>query len=641
MDSSSIKKSSLAALALGAIGVVYGDIGTSPLYTMQVIFSESTGVPLNTVNIMGAISSIFWLLTFVVTFKYVLLILRAHNKGEGGVMALLSLALSTLRRPEAASADHLSSSQARPDRRTAALLMLGVMGAALFYGDSVLTPAISVLSAVEGLQVAAPALAAQVLPISIAILIGLFSVQRLGTHTVGRFFGPIVIVWFAALAAIGVWQIAQAPEVLQAIHPQYAWQFLQARGAGVFIAIGAILLAVTGAEALYADMGHFGRPAIQLAWLGLVFPCLTLNYLGQGALLLLHPEAVSNPFYLSFPQPLLIPAVILATLATIIASQAVISGAFSMTRQAIQLGFLPRMRIIHTSASESGQIYIPTVNWVLLLAVMIVCLAFQSSSALASAYGIAVTGTMLITTVLSFFIMRYRWQCSLWLALLLTGVLAVVDSLLLGSAAMKFMQGGWFPVALSAMLILLMTTWKKGRGVLLNTMTRNDPNLHDFIQGVAQSSVPRVSRTAVYMVSHFETVPQALLHNLKHNQVLHQRNLLVNVSFSDVPYMNALERATVKQLADGFWQVQLHYGFMQHADVPQALLALKLDGEALDPFTNSYFLSRDIIVPDVGGAMCHWRDQLFSVMSRNASSAVEYFNIPANSVIELGSRVQL
>ncbi|KQT37729.1 potassium transporter Kup [Methylophilus sp. Leaf414] len=626
MDNLSIKKSGLAALALGAIGVVYGDIGTSPLYTMQVIFSESTGVPLNQTNILGAVSAIFWLLTFVVTFKYVLLVLRAHNKGEGGVMALLSLALSTLK-PQ--------------DKRASSLLLLGVLGAALFYGDSVLTPAISVLSAVEGLQVVSPALAAQVLPISIGILIGLFWFQRHGTHAVGRFFGPIVIVWFLALASIGMWQIAQVPEVLQAIQPQYAWQFLQSRGGAMFIAIGAILLAVTGAEALYADMGHFGRPAIQMAWLGLVFPCLALNYLGQGALLLQHPEAVSNPFYLSFPQPLLIPAVILATLATIIASQAVISGAFSMTRQAIQLGFLPRMRIIHTSASESGQIYMPAVNWALLLAVIIVCLAFQSSSALASAYGIAVTGTMLITTVLIYFVMRHRWKFPMWLSWSLVGLLGLVDGVLFGSASMKFMQGGWFPIALSLVLIVLMTTWKKGRHLLLTGLVQTDPKLSALIASIAESKHPRVQRTAVYMVSNLETVPQALLHNLKHNQVLHQRNLLVNVVFEDVPLLNTQSRIHVQKLAEGFWQVELRYGFMQHADVPQALLGLTLDGESLDPFSNSYFLSRDIIVPDVGGGMPRWRDQLFAVMSRNASSAVEYFNIPANSVIELGSRVQI
>lgn len=626
MDMLSTKKSSLAALALGAIGVVYGDIGTSPLYTIQVIFSESTGVPLTPPNILGAISSIFWLLMFVVTFKYVLLVLRAHHKGEGGVMALLSLAVSSLR-PQ--------------DKRSRGLLLLGVFGAALFYGDSVLTPAISVLSAVEGLQVAAPGLAAQVLPIAIGILIGLFWFQRHGTHAVGRFFGPIVIVWFVALAAIGSWQIAQAPEILQALHPQYAWQFLQARGAGVFLAIGAILLAVTGAEALYADMGHFGRPAIQLAWLGLVFPCLAVNYLGQGALLLLHPDAVSNPFYLSFPQPLLIPAVILATMATIIASQAVISGAFSMSRQAIQLGFLPRMRIVHTSASESGQIYMPAVNWALLGAVILVCLAFQSSSALASAYGIAVTGTMLITTILLLIVMRQRWQFPSLLAWALTGVLATVDAVLLSSASMKFFQGGWFPVALSLVLIVLMTTWKKGRYTLLNGIASTDPKLQPFVSTLALSTLTRVDRTAVYMVSNLETVPQALLHNLKHNQVLHQRNLFVNVVFDEVPYLNTQERVTVTPLAEGFWQVQLRYGFMQYADIPQALLQLNLSGKTLDPFTNSYFLSRDIIVPDVGGAMPRWRDQLFSVMSRNASSAVEYFNIPTNSVIELGSRVQI
>ncbi|QDC43936.1 potassium transporter Kup [Methylophilus medardicus] len=626
MDMLSTKKSSLAALALGAIGVVYGDIGTSPLYTIQVIFSEGTGVPLTPPNILGAISSIFWLLMFVVTFKYVLLVLRAHHKGEGGVMALLSLAVSSLR-PQ--------------DKRSRGLLLLGVFGAALFYGDSVLTPAISVLSAVEGLQVAAPGLAAQVLPIAIGILIGLFWFQRHGTHAVGRFFGPIVIVWFVVLAAIGSWQIAQAPEILQALHPQYAWQFLQARGAGVFLAIGAILLAVTGAEALYADMGHFGRPAIQLAWLGLVFPCLAINYLGQGALLLLHPDAVSNPFYLSFPQPLLIPAVILATMATIIASQAVISGAFSMSRQAIQLGFLPRMRIVHTSASESGQIYMPAVNWALLGAVILVCLAFQSSAALASAYGIAVTGTMLITTILLLIVMRQRWQFPPLLAWSLTGLLATVDAVLLSSASMKFFQGGWFPVALSLVLIVLMTTWKKGRYTLLNGIASTDPKLQPFVSTLASSALTRVDRTAVYMVSNLETVPQALLHNLKHNQVLHQRNLFVNVVFDEVPYLNTQERVTLTPLAEGFWQVQLRYGFMQYADIPQALMQLNLNGKTLDPFTNSYFLSRDIIVPDVGGAMPRWRDQLFSVMSRNASSAVEYFNIPTNSVIELGSRVQI
>lgn len=626
METLSTKKSSLAALALGAIGVVYGDIGTSPLYTIQVIFSESTGVPLNPANILGAISAIFWLLMFVVTLKYVLLVLRADHKGEGGVMALLSLAISSL---------------APQDKRSRGLLLLGVLGAALFYGDSVLTPAISVLSAVEGLQVASPALAAQVLPISVAILICLFWFQRHGTQAVGRFFGPIVIGWFITLAAVGVWHIVQSPRILQAIHPQYAWQFLQARGAGVFLAIGAILLAVTGAEALYADMGHFGRRAIQLAWLWLVFPCLVLNYLGQGALLLQHPEAVSNPFYLSFPQPLLIPAVILATLATIIASQAVISGAFSMTRQAIQLGFLPRMRIVHTSASESGQIYMPAVNWMLLVAVIIVCLAFQSSAALASAYGIAVTGTMLITTILLFVVMRQRWQCSLSLALLVSGVLATVDAVLLSSASMKFLQGGWFPVALSLLLIVLMTTWKKGRFSLLAGITKTDPPLQPFIVSLASCTLPRVQRTAIYMVSNLHTVPQALLHNLKHNQVLHARILFVNVVFEEVPFMNAEERVQVTPLAHGFWQIQLRYGYMQHADVPQALRGVQLDGETPDPFTNSYFLSRDIIVPDSGGAMPRWRDQLFSVMSRNASSAVEYFNIPTNSVIELGSRIQL
>jgi KUP system potassium uptake protein len=625
MDSH-IKKSSLAALALGAIGVVYGDIGTSPLYTIQVIFSNATGVPLNEANIFGAISAIFWLLTIVVTLKYVLLVLRADNRGEGGVMALLSLVLSTI---------------STSDKRYLFLLMMGVFGAALFYGDSVLTPAISVLSAIEGLEVVSPELSRYVLPISVGILIGLFSFQRYGTSFVGKFFGPIVIAWFLSIATIGIWQISHAPQILQAINPIYAYHFLADRGVAVFVAIGAILLAVTGAEALYADMGHFGRPAIKLAWLLLVFPCLVCNYLGQGALLLTNPQAVDNPFFLSFPHALLIPAVMLAAMATIIASQAVISGAFSITQQSIQLGFLPRMRIIHTSASEYGQIYMPSINWILLAAVVVVCVGFGSSSALATAYGIAVTGTMLITTVLSFFIVYYRWHFPLWVALLSTCIFGVLDILLLCSASMKFMQGGWFPVTLSALVLILMTTWKKGRMVLFQTISQNDPKLQDFIQHINRENLPRADRTAIYMVSNPTTVPQALLHNLKHNQVLHRRNLIVTVIFKDTSYVDQADRVAVKSLGAGFWQITLSYGFMESVDIPFALSRVELEGEAIDPFTNSYFLSRDIIVPDAGGAMPKWRDHLFALLSRNATSAADYFHIPNNCVIELGSRIQI
>ncbi|MDX1916158.1 MAG: potassium transporter Kup [Methylophilus sp.] len=621
-----IKKNSLAMLALGAIGVVYGDIGTSPLYTIQVIFSQSTGVPLTHANILGAISSIFWLLTIVVTLKYVLLVLRADNKGEGGVMALLSLAMSSI---------------SASDNRQKYLIYLGVFGAALFYGDSVLTPAISVLSAVEGLQIAAPKLSTYVLPISVGILIGLFSFQRYGTHFVGKFFGPVVIVWFLTLAVVGVWQITHAPQILNAINPIYAYHFLMDRGATVFIAIGAILLAVTGAEALYADMGHFGRPAIKLAWLLLVFPCLVINYLGQGALLLSNPQAVDNPFYLSFPHALLVPAVILATMATIIASQAVISGAFSITQQSIQLGFLPRMRIVHTSASEAGQIYMPLVNWLLLSMVVMVTIAFGSSTALATAYGIAVTGTMLITTILSFFIVRYRWNSSLWVALVCTSIFGMLDVLLFSSASMKFLQGGWFPIVMSSVVLMTMMTWKKGRVILLKLMTQRDPKLEEFIQHISREKVQTADRTAIFMVSNPNTAPQALLHNLKHNHVLHRRNLIVTVNFKDTPYIDVSERAAVKKIATGFWQINLHFGFMESADVPLALSKIVLDGEPIEPFSNSYFLSRDIIVPDAGGEMPKWRDQLFAFLSRNSSSAVDYFNIPVNSVIELGSRVQI
>ncbi len=626
MGTDTIKKQGLAALALGAIGVVYGDIGTSPLYTMQVIFNPATGISLTQNSIFGAVSAIFWLLMAIVTLKYVVLVMRADNNGEGGVMALLALVIAKL---------HPHNVIQRW------LVWLGVMGAALFYGDSVLTPAISVLSAVEGLKIAYPALSNAVLPLSMAILLALFSLQRYGTQTVGRFFGPIVITWFLLLAVVGGMHIFTAPEILQALHPRYAWQFLHALGLGVFLAIGAILLAVTGAEALYADMGHFGRPAIQWAWIGLVFPCLVLNYLGQGALLLHHPEAIENPFFLSFPKVMLIPVVVLATMATIIASQAVISGAFSMTRQAIQLGFLPRMRIQHTSATTAGQIYMPAVNWTLCIAVIMVCLTFKTSAALASAYGIAVTGTMLVTTFLMIVLMRLYWKLSWGLIISLSGLMVCLDMILLGSAAVKFMQGGWFPVALSACVMVMMTTWKTGRACLLKQTAYAGPKLLPFVQDLVSHPMPRVARTAVYMVSDLETVPQALLHNLKHNQVLHQHTLFVNVIFTEEPYVNAQNRSRLTLLTQNFWQLQLRYGFMQTADIPRALQQITLDGQPIDLFSVSYFLNRDIIVTDSGGAMPRWRDQIFAAMMRNAGSAVEFFNIPANSVIELGSRIQL
>ncbi|MDZ4098095.1 MAG: KUP/HAK/KT family potassium transporter, partial [Methylophilaceae bacterium] len=487
MTTDTTKNSSLAALTLGAIGVVYGDIGTSPLYTIKEIFSETTGIPLTEANILGAISSVLWALMLVVTLKYVILVLRADNRGEGGIMALAALAMRSV---------------GRNQKRM--LLLIGAIGAALFYGDSIITPAISVLSAVEGLQIAAPSLDEYIIPISIGILVVLFSFQRYGTSTVGTLFGPVIMIWFTVLGVVGIANIIQSPEILAAFNPLYAFEFLSARGAGVFLAVGAIVLAVTGAEALYADMGHFGKPAIRLAWTVLVLPGLALNYLGQGALLLANPEAVKNPFYLSFPEPLLIPAVILATVATIIASQAVISGAFSITHQAMQVGLLPRMRIVHTSANEAGQIYLPFINWLLMASVVLAIITFGNSSGLAAAYGIAVTGTMLMTSVLTFYVVRFTWRYPLWLALAATGFFITIDLLLFASCSIKLMNGGWFPVALGAILLIIMWTWKQGRESLMEQMRINEPKLDDFVQLLSDQKLPRSPRTAVFMVSDAE-----------------------------------------------------------------------------------------------------------------------------------------
>lgn len=616
----------LAGLTLGAIGVVYGDIGTSPLYTIKEIFSASTGIALTQANIIGAISAVFWALMLVVTLKYVILVLRADNRGEGGIMALLALAVSNV---SAAS------------QRKKLLLGLGVFGAALFYGDSILTPAISVLSAVEGLSLITPNLDAWIMPIAIGILIALFAIQRHGTQRVGQLFGPIIVVWFATLGAVGIYHVMQNPVILQALNPFYAVQFLAARGTGVFLAVGAVVLAITGAEALYADMGHFGKPAIRIAWSVLVLPGLALNYLGQGALLLANPEAVSNPFYLAFPSGLLIPAVILATVATIIASQAVISGAYSITQQAIQLGFLPRMKITHTSASESGQIYIPMINWLLLGAVVVTAIAFQNSSAIASAYGIAVTGTMLITTILTYFVLRHQWHYPLWLTLGATTGFVLLDLLLLASCSVKFFNGGWFPVALAVLLVVVMWTWKQGREILFQHMHEDDPKLHDFVRMIAQDKRTRVARTAVFLSANADIVPQALLHNMKHNQVLHERNIVLTVVFQNVPKVNLLQRLQIHGLGNGFWQIKLAYGFMEIPDIPLALADCVIDDDRVDPFNTSYFVSRETVVPSPGGQMADWRDQLFAAMSRNAGSVVSYFNIPSNSVIELGTRIHI
>ena len=626
MTAPSPTRQSLSALTLAAIGVVYGDIGTSPLYTVKEIFSPATGVALNAANLIGAMSCIFWALMLVVTLKYVLLILRADNRGEGGGLALTALAAQAVSN--------------RP-RLRGALLLLGVFGATLFYGDSIITPAISVIGAMEGLEIATPALKPFVVPISVAILVGLFLVQRFGTAVVGRVFGPVIVLWFAVLAVSGALHIAQHPAILAALNPLRAFEFLAARGPGLLLVIGAIVLAITGTEALYADMGHFGKLPIQMAWTGLVLPALTLNYLGQGALLMAEPEAIANPIFHLFPSALIWPALALATMAAIIASQAVISGAYSMTRQAIQLGFLPRMTIRHTSSQESGQIYMPAVNWLLLAGVLVAVLAFGSSAALAGAYGIAVTLTMMITTVLTFFVVRDGWRLPTALAGSATAFFLTLDALLVAGCAMKFFDGGWFPLAMGLALFAVMSTWRRGRTLMLQSIQGEGLSLQPFIAQLNPAEMSRAARVAVYAVADPSTVPQALLHNLKHNQVLHERNVVLTVHFREVPWVPDAERAQVEALGHDFWRVQLDFGFMETPDVPKALKRCEALGLSIPTFETSYFLSRETVVPTPGGGMAHWREKLFASMSHNAGNVAAFFRLPDNCVVELGTRVQI
>jgi KUP system potassium uptake protein len=614
-----------SALTLGALGVVYGDIGTSPLYTVKEVFNPELGVALSAANLIGAVSVIFWGLMMVVTLKYVILILRADNRGEGGIMALTALA---------------SKAFGSTPRRRLALLLIGVFGGSLFYGDSVITPAISVLSAVEGLEVATPALKPYVLPISLAVLVGLFSVQRFGTALVGKLFGPVIGVWFVVLAATGIAQIAQQPAILAALNPLHALAFMRGQGWHMFVVLGAVVLAFTGAEALYADLGHFGKRPIQIAWTGLVLPSLALNYMGQGALLMRDPAALANPFFRLFPSAVLIPAVVLATIATIIASQAVITGAYSMTQQVVQLGLLPRVRVLYTSEKQMGQIYVPLVNWLLLASVLLAVVGFGSSSALASAYGIAVTVTMLTTTLLTFFVLRYDWRYPLPLAFASTGLFVALDSVLVAACSLKFLQGGWFPLALGLALFTVMASWRRGRQLLIESIGQGDPELLPFVQALAADHVNRARRTAVYAVASPNTVPQALLHNLKHNQVLHERNLILTVVFHDEPWVAPADRVRIEPLAPGFWRVQVNYGFKDLPDIPQALASCRSEALPIDLFETTYFLSRETIVPTTTG-MAHWRESLFAFMSRNASNIADFLRLPNNCVIELGTRVQL
>jgi KUP system potassium uptake protein len=621
----SASKSSLPALTLGAIGVVYGDIGTSVLYAVKEVFG-SGHVPFTPDNVFGILSIFFWTLTVIVSLKYVVLVLRADNNGEGGLVAMLALA---------------SQSVKDQPRLRRVLLMVGIFGTCLFYGDGVITPAISVLSAVEGLEVISPAFKKLVIPITLVILLGLFAVQKRGTSGIGKFFGPITVVWFICIAALGAAQIVTHPSILWAISPHYALGFMWNNPGTTFVILGAVVLCVTGGEALYADMGHFGKTPIRMAWFTVAMPSLTLNYFGQGALLLNNPAAVKNPFFMMAPDWALVPLVALATMATVIASQALITGAFSVTKQVIQLGYLPRLQVLHTSVKDTGQVYLPFVNWGLFVAIVLAVVMFKSSSNLAAAYGIAVCTDMLITTILTFYVIRYSWKYPLVLCITATGFFFVVDFAFWASNLMKLFDGGWFPLMIGGAIFTLMLTWKEGR-FLLNEKLRADAlDLSSFLEAVFVSPPVRVEGTAVFLTAEPGTVPNALLHNLKHNKVLHENNLFVTVRNHEVPWIGMDKRLEIESLGHDCWQVVIHYGFKNDPDIPKALQQIKGRGCELETMTTSYFLSRDTVVPTIGSGMSHWREKIFAQMHHNASGAADFLKLPNNSVVELGSKIEI
>ena len=626
-DSESVRpdRKRLAPLVVGAIGVVFGDIGTSPLYTLRECFTGAHGLPLTAPNVYGILSVIFWAITVVVTLKYVTLIMRADNRGEGGIMALTALV-----------------SRGLSERRARWWLVgLGIFGAAMFYGDGMITPAISVLSAVEGLEVMAPTLTTYVVPLTILILIGLFSIQRHGTASVGGLFGPVVCVWFAVVALLGGLEISQDPAVLLALNPAYAFVFFRDNPLAAFLALGAVVLAVTGTEALYADMGHFGATPIRRAWLFFVLPALVLNYFGQGALIIQDPAAIKNPFYLLAPAWALLPLVVLATCATVIASQAVISGAFSLTRQAIQMGYCPRLTITHTSEGHIGQIYIPFVNWTLFGAVMLLVIGFQSSSNLAAAYGIAVTMALAMDSLLIYVVLTRLWRWNRFLALAIVVPLLTVDLLFLASNALKIPEGGWFPIAIGAAAFTLLTTWKRGRAILHARLMQETMSIDLFLTSVAENPPPRVPGTAVFLTSTEGRVPHALLHNLKHNKVLHERVVLLTLKTRDIPRVPRADRMKVQALACNFHQIEAYYGFMEDQDIPALLDECGHRGMRFDMMDTSFFASRETLIPSVAPGMALWREKLFVSMSKNATKATEYFRIPTDRVVELGTQVEL
>jgi KUP system potassium uptake protein len=618
---SSHNKQALPAITIAAIGVVFGDIGTSPLYALKEIFNGHHPIPVTPENILGVLSLVFWAIIVLVTIKYVAIIMRADNRGEGGSLALLALVTERAKNP----------------RLSWIITLLGIFAAALFYGDSMITPAISVLSAVEGMEIITPELTPYIIPITLGILTGLFFIQKRGTGAVGMFFGPVMVAWFGILAILGLMQIATNPAILLALNPLYAAVFIGEHPGLAFMALGSVVLAVTGGEALYTDMGHFGRFPIRLAWFGFVMPALVINYFGQGALLLVEPEAIESPFFHLAPDWALIPMVILATAATVIASQAVISGAFSVARQSIQMGLLPRMQIIHTSGMEEGQIYVPFTNWSLFLAVVALVIGFKNSSNLAAAYGIAVTGTMLIDTILVAFVMVLMWKWNKLLVGLVAGSLLLVDIAFFSANVIKIPEGGWFPLAMGIVSFTVLTTWRRGRRMVSEEMAKQSIPMSDFLQSI--DDVHRIYGTAIFMTSAKDGVPPALLHNLKHNQVLHERVVLVTVQTTDTPTVNDMERIYLHRLQKGFMRLIIRYGFMESPDIPGALELCKGHGERFDMMETTFYLSRETIVPSMGRGMLPIRARFFAIMSKNATSASDFFHIPTNRVVELGTQL--
>jgi len=616
-----------AALTLAALGVVYGDIGTSPLYALKEVFGGAHNpVPITPDNILGILSLFFWSLMIVVTLKYVSFIMKANNEGEGGIVALMTLATDR--------GDNKSV-------RNVFLITLGLIGAAFFYGDGVITPAISVLSAVEGLELITPTFKPFIVPISVVIIVGLFIFQRKGTASVGALFGPIMVVWFVVIAILGLSGIVQHPEVIAAVNPLYGLAFLSNNPVLGFFALGSVVLCITGAEALYADMGHFGIKPIQLGWLYLVLPTLVLNYFGQGALLLSDSSAVENPFFLLAPEWALTPLVVLATIATVIASQAVISGAFSMTKQAMSLGYTPRMEVLHTSEEEIGQIYVPAINWFLMVSIILLIIGFQSSSNLAAAYGIAVTGTMFITNILAVSVATRLWGWSPWRAFFGALPFLLIDGCFFTANSLKIPDGGWFPLVFGLLVFVIFSTWKRGRDLVRIRMSDDAMELKAFTASLDEGGVDRVEGTAIFLVSDSKYVPQALLHSLKHYKVIHKHVIFLNVLLETVPYVKNANRIGIEQLSGSFWSVNMHFGFKDDINIPDALKHCKIPGVSFDLMDTSYFLGRETLIPKIKSDMAYWRELLFVFMYRNSDSATSFYRLPSNRVVELGSQVVL